>query len=458
MKVVIIGAGPAGLACAYELAKKNIEVEVHELTLFNGGMARTIDLWGQKVDLGPHRFFSKNNRVNNFFFDVLGDEYVSIKRKTRIYFNKRFYNYPLDVKNIILNFNLFEGLSIISSYILQKFKNNNNPENFEEWVISKFGKRLYNIFFKSYTEKLWGISCNKIDSSWASQRIRNLSLWRVFKSVLFNNNEYRTLINYFNYPKYGAGSLYDKVASRLTMNGIKIFYKSKIVEIFKKNTKIFLKLDNNRIVETDYLVSTMPLTTLANILKDVPYEIKSAANQLYYRNTILVYLEIDKSFIFEDNWIYIHDNNVKTGRITNFRNWSLDICQDMESTILCLEYWAFDNDDIWNMNSDSLIQLAKKELLEIVLITDIDLITNAYVHKIPKCYPVYETGYEKALEMVKEHLSNYPEIIPIGRAGSFKYNNQDHSILMGLMASDQITGSSDMNLWELNSNSEYQEE
>ena len=462
MKVIVIGAGPAGLSCAYELSRQGVEVEVFEVNDQVGGMSRTIDLWGQKVDLGPHRFFSKEKRVKDFFHSVLKGEYTSVPRLTRIYYNKRYFNYPLKIRNVIWNLPLTTIVRVLWDYLLIRIKPIKNPTSFEEWVINRFGRKLYSIFFKSYSEKLWGVPCSEIDADWAAQRIKTFSLFGAISASLKSKDggKHQTLIDEFDYPKNGTGYLYDRTAQEIEGNGGKVFLNSGIKRVVKQGESVSgVELLDGRLVEADVVVTTMPLTNLVKGFseKDVPEDVVKSIDQLYFRNTILVYLEIEGKNLFEDNWIYIHSDKVKHGRITNFRNWCPTLNQDESNTILCLEFWTFDQDELWQCGQEELIALAKKEVQELQLFPQTKAILRSEVVKIPKCYPVYEKGYKKHLSIVQDYLDGIENLIPIGRYGSFKYNNQDHSILMGLIAADKILNNSKVNLWDVNTDSDYQE-
>ena len=460
IKVVIIGAGPAGLACAYELSKNGVQVEVYEASSKVGGMSRTIDLWGQKVDLGPHRFFSKNPALNNFFKELIKEDYVLINRLTRIFYKKRFFFYPLKIFNVLGNLNLLTVIRILWDYLVQKVSPRKESISFEDWVVSRFGTKLFSIFFKNYSEKLWGIPCANIDAEWAAQRIKKLSLAEAIKSAFFfrKKGKHATLVDQFAYPKFGTGLIYDRAAESIVDFGGKIFLETRIkrVLIEKGNTQGIV-LEDERIVEADFVVSTMPLNYLVMGLPSISEKVKNAVKKLYFRNTILVYVEIESTNLFKDNWIYVHSPEVKLGRVTNFRNWSPSLYGDKDTSILCCEYWAFDRDLLWNEKDSLLGELAIKELRKLKLIPNENIATRTFVERIPNCYPVYEIGYRKNLEIVESFIDQVSGLLPIGRYGSFKYNNQDHSILMGLLSAKKILRKQDIDLWDINADDEYHE-
>lgn len=462
-KTIIIGAGPAGLACGYELVKKNKNVEVFESSSFVGGMARSFDLWGQRVDVGPHRFFSKQKKINQFFDELIKDDFTLVNRQTRIFYNQNFFEYPLKLGNVLKNLPPFVILQILWFYGIQIINPIKDPKNFEEWITSRFGKKLFELFFKHYTEKLWGIKCAEIDADWAAQRIKTLTLIGAVKSAVFGNkgNKHKTLVDQFAYPKNGTGELYERAANYISENGGAVHKENPIKRVLLNGTNDEVKgieLLDGGIKEAKNVVSTMPITSLIKGFNNVPENVQKAVDALYFRNTILVYLEIDKEELFSDNWLYIHSPEVKHGRITNFRNWCSSLNKGKKTTILCLEFWCFDEDEIWTGKEENVIDLAKKEIYQVNVIPKDAKILNSKVVKVSKCYPVYETGYQERLDIIIDFLKGIKGLHLIGRYGAFKYNNQDHSILMGLLAAEKIAGNNDVDLWNVNTDTEYQED
>ena len=462
MKVLIIGAGPAGLSCGYELVKAGVEVEIYEASPFLGGMARSFDLWGQRVDMGPHRFFSREKHINEFFTTLVKEDYTILNRLTRIYYRNRFFHYPIKLFNVLRNLPPTTIFMILWEYLRVQIFPYKDPKTFEDWVSNRFGRKLFEIFFKHYSEKLWGISTSRIDADWAAQRIKSLSLWEAVINAIFGNkgDKHKTLLDQFAYPNEGTGTLYERAAEFIRAHGGKVNLEIPVKRVIQdeagKVTGIELK--DGRIVTADRVVSTMPLTVMVKGLKDVPADVISAAEKLYFRNTILAYLEVDSQDLFKDNWIYVHSPEVKHGRITNFRNWSKELNRDKKTTILCMEFWAFDNDPIWKDNDENIAELAKKEIHQVKLVPPQTKILKSYILRVPKCYPVYETGYQVNLKKVENYLDTVENLLPIGRYGAFKYNNQDHSILMGILAADKITQGLTTDLWKINTDVEYQEE
>jgi protoporphyrinogen oxidase len=460
-KIAIIGAGPAGLTAGYQLIKKGYKVDLYEADDQVGGMAKSLNLWNQIVDIGPHRFFSNDNRVNEFWLEIVGRDYEMVDRLTRIFYNNKFFNYPIKAFNALKNMGVFAAANCLMSFYLQRMKKSKNMDTFEGWVTDKFGKRLYEMFFKTYSEKLWGISCTELDADFAAQRIKKFSLGEAVKSALFpkSGGKHKTLVDQFAYPVKGTGMVYDKMQQYINDNGGNVHLNSKVKKVLNKENKATgIELEDGKQVKYDIVVSSMPLTLMVNQLNDVPQDILAHTSKLFYRNTIIVYLKIDAKNLFPDNWLYVHSAELKAGRITNFRNWLPSLYGNEQSTILAMEYWCYNEDDFWKLPDDELIELAKKEIKYTKLVGDAN-IPNGHVYRIHRSYPVYKTGYKKHLKPVEDYLQQFENLYCIGRYGAFKYNNQDHSILMGLLAAENIdTGKTLNNLWNINTDYEsYQE-
>ncbi|MCB9225033.1 MAG: FAD-dependent oxidoreductase [Crocinitomicaceae bacterium] len=459
-KVAIIGAGPAGLTAAYELAKKGHVVEVFEASQHVGGLSKTIDLWDQRVDLGPHRFFSNDTKVNEVWLEVVGKDYRMVDRLTRIYYKKKFYYYPLKPFDALKKLGIGTAFTCVMSYVKERIAPVKKDGSFETWVIGRFGYKLYSIFFKTYSEKLWGISCKELDEDFAAQRIKKLSLFSAVWNAMFSGGKtkHKTLVDQFAYPLDGTGMVYERMKTFVENNGGSVHLTTPVKKVNCKNGHVdSLELTNGEIRSYDHVISSMPITLLVNNMDEVPQKVIEANNQLKFRNTILVYLKVEGQEVFPDNWLYVHATDLEMGRITNFRNWVPEINNGQDSTIVALEYWAYDNDEIWNSTDDKLIALGTEELKKTGLVNGLE-ISDGYVIKIPKCYPVYQRGYKEPLKIVEEHLGSISGLSVIGRYGAFKYNNQDHSILMGILAAENIADGASNNLWEINTDyDDYQE-
>ncbi|MBQ2314535.1 MAG: FAD-dependent oxidoreductase [Treponema sp.] len=460
MKVGIIGAGPAGLTCAVKLAEQGVDVSIYESDKTVGGMTKSFDLWGQKVDLGPHRFFSMDQRINDFWLSYVGEDYIMVDRLTRIFYKHKFFLYPVRAFNALANLGVWEAFLCILSYFRAQFKKKGSEKSFEEWVSNRFGYRLYSIFFKSYSERLWGIPCTELDADFARQRIKGLNMLEVIKSALFHQggSKHKTLVDRFAYPKFGAGVPYENIAKKITELGGHIYLETPVKGIKTEGGKACgIVFADGKEEKFDFVVSTAPFTEMLCSIPDFSDEVRSLAQSLTYRNTTLVYLEVTNPDIFKDNWIYVHDKTVTMGRITNFRNWSPFMLNGKESTILALEYWSYDNDEQWQYSDAQMVDLAKSDIVKAGL-AKTEEIKDGYVVRMHRSYPVYDTGYQQKMVKLQAAADSIGNMLFIGRNGSFKYNNQDHSILMGLLAAENIlSGTNKNNLWLVNTDYDYQE-
>jgi protoporphyrinogen oxidase len=327
-------------------------------------------------------------------------------------------------------------------------------------VIGRFGYKLYSIFFKTYSEKLWGISCRELDEDFAAQRIKKLSLFEAVWNAMFKSRKakHKTLVDQFAYPIGGTGMVYERMAEFITKNGGRVLTSTLVKQVNTANGKATsISLDGGTTSEYDHIVSSMPITLLVKNLHGVPEPVLAATEKLKFRNTLLVYLRIEGQNVFPDNWLYVHAEELQMGRITNFSNWVPEINNGKKETIVALEYWAYNEDDIWKMDNDRLIDLAISEMKKTGLSGE-NKISEGFVVRIPRCYPVYNRGYKEPLKVVEEFLGSVQNLSVIGRYGAFKYNNQDHSILMGILAAENIAEGKTHNLWEINTDYEvYQE-
>ena len=461
--VVIIGAGPAGLTAAYELSKYNKKVLVIEKKSNVGGLAETKVFGNYRYDIGPHRFFTKNEEVNKLFLDMLKDDAVEVRRKTRILFKGSYFDYPLTPLNALFGLGIFESISIAFSYLFARFKSYlkiSKIENFEDWVIDKFGKKLYKNFFKNYTEKVWGIECSNIGKDWAAQRIKGLSLSTAVKFALFPNSKKRpkTLVDTFYYPKLGAGMLWEKFEDYLINRNVELIKDSKVTLVKKDKNNFQVEIvsnDNKSSVIASHILFSNPLLEFINIYEDItPVEVLNAAKKLNYRNHISVHVTIDKK-LFDDNWIYIHSPELKMARIADFTNFSNDMSLDGHFP-LTLEYFCFEDDELWNISNKEIIEFAISELKKIF--QDKFNIVHSDVTRNSKAYPVIKTGYEDNISVIRKWLNTNNLITAIGRSGMFKYNNQDHAMATGLYAARNYLGLGNYDPWEVNTDGEYHEE
>ncbi len=464
MRVAVIGAGPAGMTAALQLSRGGAEVLVYEAGECVGGLARSFDLWGQRVDLGPHRFFSTDARVNRLWLDVVGREYKMVNRLTRLYYQKRFFNYPLKPLNALVNMGVINAAWCLTSYMKEKVYSSfpaNENRSFESWVVDRFGRRLFEMFFKSYSEKLWGIPCRELSADFAAQRIKKFSLGEAIKNALWphQGKGHKTLVDRFAYPLGGTGGVYTKMADQVRQKGGQIHLQCPVRRVLREDFNVRgVELADGRFQPCDHVISTMPLTLLVRGLGEIPPDVKAAVDALRFRNTILVYLHVDGEAIFPDQWLYVHSPDLLMGRVTNFRNWVPELYGDKQTTILAIEYWCYEADPLWTEAEERMVERATREMRSTGLLRDAPVLAG-HVVRIPRSYPVYARGYEDHVQRVAAYLRNFRGLTPIGRYGAFKYNNQDHSILMGILAAENLLENQTHDLWSVNADYEsYQED
>jgi protoporphyrinogen oxidase len=458
-RVAVIGAGPAGLAAAYVLGKHGVAVDVFEAGPVVGGMSRTFDLWDQRVDLGPHRFFSADARVNRLWLEVVGTDYRMVDRITRIYYDGRFFEYPLRLADSLPKLGAVEAARCVLSYLRRRRLRSVPAESFEDWVCDGFGTRLYEIFFRSYSEKVWGVPCANLDAEFAAQRIRKLSLLEAARSALLPGGRTRhaTLVDRFAYPLGGTGSVYRRMADHVESRGGAVRLRSPVERIARgADGTLDVALAGGERRAYEHVVSSMPLTHLVRSFPGAPERVLEAAAALRFRNTILVYLRVAARDLFPDQWIYVHAPELECGRITNYRNWVPELHGDSPDTIVSLELWCHPEEERWREPDERLAALAERDLRATGLVGDAP-VTAAHVVRVPRCYPIYDLGYRRNLSVLQEYVDAIPGLHAIGRQGSFKYNNQDHSLLMGMLAAENVAFGSGHDLWSINEDDAYQE-
>ena len=512
-KAIIIGGGPAGLTAAYEFIEKtDIQPVVLEQSEFWGGISRTVNYKGNRIDIGGHRFFSKSDVIMEWWCKILPilSEEKAIKisyqnkskelntidfpsdaknqdsvmlvrsRKSRIYYQKKFFDYPISLTpETVLKLGLFNTFLIGMSYMKSVAFPIKNEKNLEDFFINRFGEKLYKTFFKDYTEKVWGIKCTEISSEWGAQRIKGLSIRKSIAHFLnqkfskksdknISQKDVETsLIEYFLYPKFGPGQMWEEVAEKVTAKGGELTQHLKVKNINVEGNKILSVVAENQITkeeilfEGDYFISTMPVKELiASLNCDVPKEVSEIAEGLIYRDFITVGLLLKKMKKEEitDNWIYIQEPYVKVGRLQIFNNWSPFLVKDPNTKWVGLEYFCYEGDDLWNKSEADMKELAIQEMIEIGMINREDVLDSVVI-KMPKTYPAYFGTYEK-FDKIIDYTSQFENLFLIGRNGMHKYNNQDHSMLTAIQAVQNIKNNvlSKENIWEINTEQEYHEE
>jgi protoporphyrinogen oxidase len=474
MKVLILGAGPAGLTAAYLLAKQGVQVEILEADpQLVGGISRTVHYKGYHFDIGGHRFFSKSQEIEDLWTEILGHDLLDRPRSSKIFYKGKFYSYPLKAFEALFQLGIFESLLCVLSYARRKLSPIKNVKSFEDWVTNQFGQRLFQIFFKTYTEKVWGMSCKDISADWATQRIKGLNLSKAvvnalpgskfFSRILRSNpSSIKTLIETFRYPRKGPGMMWERAAEKSVQMGAQLIMGQRVVQIKKSAHGKWSVISANsaglqRVSTGDYLISSLSLKDLGQCLSpEVSW--KNLTQELKYRDFLTVGLILKEKNLFSDNWIYIHDPSVLVGRIQNFKSWSPEMIPDLQTTCYGLEYFCFEGDGLWNQPDEGLIELAKNEIVKLGLARREDIIDGVVIRQ-SKAYPVYDEDYAKRLQEIKQKIAeDCPGLIQVGRNGLHRYNNQDHAMMTAILATKNIlAGETLFDLWQVNEDAEYHE-
>ncbi|MBN1172726.1 MAG: NAD(P)/FAD-dependent oxidoreductase [Micromonosporaceae bacterium] len=468
--IVVVGAGPAGLTAAYQLAKRGSRVAVVEQTAAIGGISQTAERDGWRFDIGGHRFFTKVSQVNDLWHEILPDEDFLLRpRMSRIYYRGKLFDYPLRAMNALRGLGLVEAVRCVGSYARVRFRPPRDQSHFEGWVTARFGERLYSIFFKTYTEKVWGVATTTLRADWAAQRIKNLSLSRAVINALLpkrNQKDITSLIEEFQYPKLGPGMMWERCAEWVEKLGGTVTTEARVTAVHRQPGRCVGVTvsdpdgdpDGDRRVEADHLISTMPLSELALAMDPpAPSAVRAAASGLKHRDFLTVALVVPEQFSFPDNWIYIHSPEVRVGRIQNFGSWSPYLVKDGR-TCLGLEYFCNEGDELWSLPDQDLIDLGIAELERLGLVAP-GRTEGGYVVRMPKAYPVYDEAYQVHVQTIRQWLATeVPNVHPIGRNGMHRYNNQDHSMLTALLAVENILDAAGHDVWAINADEEYHEE
>ncbi len=463
-RIVVCGGGPAGLTAAYKLAQTGFAVTVFEADSVLGGISRTARYKEFRFDIGGHRFFTKITRVEELWQEILGDEFISVPRLSRILYNGQFFHYPLKAFNAVTGLGVWEAGRIVLSYINAQLAPHSREDNLEQWVTNRFGDRLYRIFFKTYTEKVWGIPCTEIRAEWAAQRIQGLSLAKAILNATSLNRRaptIKTLISEFRYPRLGPGQMWEMCAQRIQEMGGQILMGQRVTGFETDDrgvTAVLVSADGvTERFEAEHFISTIPLAHLVRGLGDiVPEPVAAAGRGLKYRDFILVALIVDRENLFPDNWIYIHTPGVTVGRIQNFNNWSAAMVPVKGVTCIGMEYFCFEGDGLWDSPDERLIELAGAELHKLGLCPDGKVMDGAVV-RMPKAYPIYDAEYRGHVDTISAWIDGIPNLHTVGRNGMHKYNNQDHSMYTAMLAVDNMQGTHH-DLWSVNTDLEYHEE
>jgi protoporphyrinogen oxidase len=457
---LVLGGGPAGLTAGYLLGKSGRDVVVFEADAQVGGLAKTVEKDGYRFDLGGHRFFTKAREVDVLWHEILGDEFLRRPRMSRIYWNNRYLDYPLRGPDVIKKLGPVELARCMASYLRAVVKRDKVDDSLEDWVTNRFGRRLYELFFRSYNEKVWGVPPSEIRAEWAAQRIKGLSFFSAAKAAFFGNkgNRVKSLIAEFNYPRFGPGQMWDAMTLAIEEQGGEVRLQTPVTR---------LELAGGRVVEVeaggesytlpDGVISSLPLREVVEMMHPAPpRDVLDAARGLRYRDFLTVALVVDGKDLFPDNWIYIHEPRVRVGRIQNYRSWSPWMVPDADKACVGLEYFCFAGDDLWRMDDDALVELAARELEQLGLAPR-SKVERGFAIRVPKAYPIYDADYAGRVEAIRGWLDGIENLQQVGRNGLHRYNNSDHSMLTAMRAVDNLVAGAEHDIWAVNVESVYHE-
>src|SRR3954453_4529910 len=458
--VAVLGGGPAGLTAGYLLARQGRPVIVFEAEDQVGGIAKTEVRDGYRFDLGGHRFFTKSKEVDDLWHEVIKEEFLRRPRLSRIYWNGKFLDYPLNGTDVIKKLGPVELARCLASYLWAAVKPKGREDNLEQWVSNRFGKRLYRHFFKSYSEKVWGTPATEIRAEWAGQRIKGLSFFSPAKAAFFGNqgNKIKSLISEFHYPRFGPGQMWETMADEIIANGGEVRLKAPVTELEVRDGRIVALEAGGERIEPSEVISSLPLRATVGLAgAAAPGAVQSAAQVLRYRDFLTVALVIDGEDLFPDNWIYIHEPGVQVGRIQNFRSWSPWMVPDQSKACVGLEYFCFSGDELWEMEDEALVELAKRELDHLGLVAP-EKVERGFVTRVPLAYPMYDPDYSERVDVIRGWLGGISNLQQVGRNGLHRYNNSDHSMLTAIRAVDNILTGAQHDIWAVNAESVYHEE
>jgi protoporphyrinogen oxidase len=457
---LVLGGGPAGLTAAYLLERAGRDAIVLEAEDQVGGLAKTVENDGYRFDLGGHRFFTKSAEVDDLWHEILGEEFLLRPRMSRIYWNNRYLDYPLRGTDVIRKLGPVELTRCMASYVRAAARRNKVDDSLEDWVSNRFGRRLFELFFKSYTEKVWGVPTSEIRAEWAAQRIKGLSFFSAAKAAFFGNkgNKVKSLISEFNYPRFGPGQMWDAMTLAIENEGGEVRLEVPVTRI---------ELAGGRVVEVeaggdsytlpDTVISSLPLRAVVEMVSPAPpAEVLAAARGLRYRDFLTVALVVDGADLFPDNWIYIHEPGVRVGRIQNYRSWSPWMVPDPDKACVGLEYFCFEGDDLWLMDDADLVELATRELEQLRLSPRAN-VERGFAIRVPKAYPIYDADYAERVETIRTWLDGIENLQQVGRNGLHRYNNSDHSMLTAMRAVDNLLTGAHHDIWQVNAESVYHE-
>jgi protoporphyrinogen oxidase len=466
-RTVVVGAGPAGLTAALELGKRGLPGVVFEADEVVGGISRSVAFQGCRLDIGGHRFFTKVPQVENLWHEILGDDLLVRERISRIYYRGTFFDYPLKPVNALRGLGLLEAVRVAASYLRSQLFPIADESTFDAWVSNRFGHRLFEIFFETYTEKVWGMPCSEISAAWAAQRIKNLDLMAALKNAFLGNGAgngevVTSLIERFYYPRLGPGMMWERCRDLAAAHGLHTHLRSRVVRVRHDGRRAdAVEVEGpdgeTRRESCAAVISSMPIGALVRAMQPAaPPAVLNAAAGLRYRDFLIVGLIVERERVFPDNWIYVHSPEVRVGRVQSFKNWSPEMVSDPSISFIGLEYFANRGDDLWRLSDDELVELGTAEARTIGLFEPHEVRAGTVV-RMPRAYPVYDGDYEAHLRVLRDWLDRFDNLYTVGRNGQHRYNNQDHSMLAGLYAARCVAGEA-LDLWSINEEKSFHEE
>ena len=455
----MLGGGPAGLTAAYVLGKAGRKALVLEADRQVGGLAKTVEIDGFRFDLGGHRFFTKVQEVEALWNEIMGDEFLLRPRMSRIFWNGKFLDYPLRGPDVIRKLGPIELTRCVASYLKAAILPKRREDSLEDWVSNRFGRRLFELFFKTYTEKVWGVPTSEIRAEWAAQRIKGLSFASAARAAFFGNkgNKVKTLISEFHYPRYGPGQMWEAMTRRIEEDGGDVLLETAVERIEVRDGRVAGVAAGGAMYRPESVISSLPLRDVVAMVDPKPSDdVLEAARGLRYRDFLTVALVVSGEDLFPDNWIYIHEPSVRVGRIQNYRSWSPWMVPDPEKACVGLEYFCFAGDDLWRMEDDALVELAARELEQLGLAPR-SKVERGFAIRVPKAYPIYDADYAGRVEAIRGWLDGIENLQQVGRNGLHRYNNSDHSMLTAMRAVDNLVAGAEHDIWAVNVESVYHE-
>ena len=445
-EILILGGVFAGLSAGYVLTKAGLKVKVFESDSSVGGLSKTIIHNGFRFDLGGHRFFTKDRELNNFVKELMGKELISVPRKSKIYMRNKYFDYPLKPLNAIFGLGISTTIEILFDYAAERIKNLiREPQNIslEDWVVGNFGRKMFNIYFKEYSEKVWGIECSMISAEWVAQRIRGLSLASAVKNAFFklNGKDVPSLVDFFLYPQLGIGRISDRLKEDIEAGNNSVLTDSRIERINHSDFKVESIVINNRkqFVEENGIefISSIPITKLVKMLHPAPPEnILTAASKLRFRDLVIVAVMINRKRVTDQTWIYIPEQKIPFGRLHEPTNWSEKMAPEGK-TIIVAEFFSFKGDGIWSKSDEELTAITVENLENMGFVKKHEIIGSAVV-RVPNAYPLFEIGYKERCDEIYEYLGRFKNLHITGRSGMFRYYNMDHAIESGIKTAERI--------------------